>query len=99
MVQGGQGCISVTANVAPKLSADFQNACMKGDYVTALALQKRLMPLHDALFCEPSPAPVKFAASQLGLCTDEVRLPLVPATDAAREKVRAAMDAAGIGKS
>jgi len=99
MVQGGQGCISVTANVAPRLSAQFQNACMKGDYVSALALQKRLMPLHDALFCEPSPAPVKFAASQLGLCTDEVRLPLVPATETARAKVRAAMEAAGVTKS
>ena len=99
MVQGGQGCISVTANVAPKLSAQFQNACAKGDYVTALALQKRLMPLHDALFCEPSPAPVKFAVSQLGLCTDEVRLPLIPATETARAKVRAAMEAAGVTKS
>ena len=99
MVQGGQGCISVTANVAPRLSAQFQNACMKGDYVSALALQKRLMPLHDALFCEPSPAPVKFAASQLGLCTDEVRLPLVPATETARAKVRAAMEATGVTKS
>jgi 4-hydroxy-tetrahydrodipicolinate synthase len=99
MVQGGQGCISVTANVAPKLSAQFQNACMKGDYVSALALQKRLMPLHDALFCEPSPAPVKFAASQLGLCTDEVRLPLIPATETARAKVRAAMEAAGVTKA
>ena len=57
------------------------------------------MPLHDALFCEPSPAPVKYAASQLGLCTDEVRMPLLPATEAARAKVRAAMEAAGVTKA
>ncbi|MDE2493180.1 MAG: 4-hydroxy-tetrahydrodipicolinate synthase [Alphaproteobacteria bacterium] len=99
MVQGGQGCISVTANVAPKLCADFQNACLKHDYTTALALQTRLMPLHDAMFCEPSPAPVKFAVSQLGLCTDEVRMPLVSATDKARAVVRAAMEAAGVAKA
>ena len=98
MVSGGHGCISVTANVAPKLCAQFQEACMKGDYASALALQERLMPLHDAMFCEPSPAPVKYAASLLGLCSDEVRLPLVPATDAARAKVKAAMDAAGLPK-
>jgi len=96
MIQGGQGCISVTANVAPRLCADFQAACLKGDWTAALALQKRLMPLHDALFCEPSPAPVKYAALLLGLCTDEVRLPLVAASDAARAKVRAAMEAAGV---
>ena len=99
MVQGGQGCISVTANVAPKLCAEFQNACWKGDYAAALALQSRLMPLHDALFCEPSPAPVKYAVSQIGLCTDEVRMPLIAATDAARTKVRAAMEAAGVSKA
>lgn len=99
MVQGGQGCISVTANVAPKLCADFQNACLKHDYAAALALQTRLMPLHDAMFCEPSPAPVKFAVSQLGLCTDEVRMPLVSATDKARATVRAAMEAAGVVKA
>ncbi|MDE1938005.1 MAG: 4-hydroxy-tetrahydrodipicolinate synthase [Alphaproteobacteria bacterium] len=99
MVQGGQGCISVTANVAPKLCADFQNACLKHDYATALTLQARLMPLHDAMFCEPSPAPAKFAVSQLGLCTDEVRMPLVSATDKARATVRAAMEAAVVAKA
>ena len=98
MVQGGQGCISVTANVAPRLCAEFQNACLKGDYASALALHTRLMPLHDALFCEPSPAPVKYAVSQLDLCTDEVRLPLVATSDGARAKVRAAMQAAGVAK-
>ncbi len=98
-VSGGHGCISVTANVAPKLCAQFQELCMKGDFAAALPLQDRLMPLHDALFTEPSPAPVKYAASLLGLCTDEVRLPLVAATETARAKVRAALEAAGVSKS
>ncbi len=96
MVQGGHGCISVTANVAPRLCADFQEACLQSAYDTALALQEKLMPLHDAMFVEPSPAPVKYAGSLLGICTDEVRLPLVPATDAARAKVREAMQSAGL---
>jgi len=96
MVQGGHGCISVTANVAPKLCADFQNACRQGAWDTALVLQEKLMPLHDAMFLEPSPAPVKYAGSLLGLCTDEVRLPLVAVTDTAREKVRAAMSGVGL---
>jgi len=96
---GGHGCISVTANVAPRLCAQFQELCMKGDFASALALQQRLMVLHDALFCEPSPAPVKYAASLLGLCSDEVRLPLVSASETARAKVRAAMDAAGVAKT
>ena len=99
MVQGGQGCISVTANIAPRLCAEFQNACLKGDFASALSLHTRLMPLHDALFCEPSPAPVKYAASLLGLCTDEVRLPLVAASDGARAKLRAALEAAGVAKA
>ena len=96
MVQGGHGCISVTANVAPKLCADFQNACAQGAWDTALALQEQLMPLHDAMFVEPSPAPVKYAGSLLGICTDEVRLPLVAATDAAKAKIREAMASAGL---
>jgi len=96
MVQGGHGCISVTANVAPKLCADFQNACLQGAWDTALTLQEKLMPLHDAMFVEPSPAPVKYAGSLIGICTDEVRLPIVPATDAARAKVREAMSGVGL---
>ena len=96
MAHGGHGCISVTANIAPRLCADFQNACMKGDFQTALTLQDRLMPAHDAMFIEPSPAPVKFAASLLGICRDEVRLPLVPATEPARATIRAALASAGI---
>ena len=91
MAHGGHGCISVTANVAPKLCSEFQNACMQGAFDTALKIQDKLIALHDALFCEPSPGPVKFAASLLGICTDEVRLPMMPATDTARKRVKEAM--------
>ena len=94
MAHGGRGCISVTSNVAPKACAEFQNACQTGDYIRALKLQDRLMPLHDALFCEASPAPTKYAASLLGLCDDEVRLPIVALSESGRQTVRAAMDAA-----
>jgi len=93
---GGQGCISVTANIAPRLCAEFQAACAAGDYAKARDYQDRLTPLHDALFCETSPAPVKYAASLLGLCTPDVRLPLVEASDGARVQVKAAMQAAGL---
>ncbi|MCP5410764.1 MAG: 4-hydroxy-tetrahydrodipicolinate synthase [Alphaproteobacteria bacterium] len=96
MAHGGHGCISVTANVAPRLCGLFQEACMRGDFAAALELQDVLMPLHDAMFCEPSPAPVKYAASLLGLCSAEVRLPLVEASDAARERIRNAMAGAGL---
>jgi 4-hydroxy-tetrahydrodipicolinate synthase len=91
MAHGGHGCISVTANIAPRLCAEFQNACLAGDYARALELQDRLMPLHDALFCETSPAPVKYAAECLGLCKAEVRLPMVPASANARKAVDEAM--------
>jgi 4-hydroxy-tetrahydrodipicolinate synthase len=93
---GGQGCISVTANLAPRLCAEFQAACAAGDYAKARDYQDRLMPLHDALFCETSPAPVKYGASLLGLCSAEVRLPLVEASESARATVKAAMQAAGL---
>ncbi|HEY1613451.1 MAG TPA: 4-hydroxy-tetrahydrodipicolinate synthase [Rhizomicrobium sp.] len=96
MAHGGHGCISVTANVAPRLCAEFQEACMRGDFGLALSLQDRLMPLHDAMFCEASPAPVKYAASLLGLVGDEVRLPIVPASESAQMRIRAAMQAAGL---
>jgi 4-hydroxy-tetrahydrodipicolinate synthase len=95
MAHGGHGCISVTANVAPKLCAEFQDACLRGAYDRARELQDRLMPLHDAMFCEPSPAPVKYAASLLGYCTPEVRLPLVELSDACRVRVREAMQGVG----
>jgi len=93
---GGQGCISVAANLAPRACAEFQAACAAGDYAKARDYQDRLMPLHDALFCETSPAPVKYGASLLGLCSAEVRLPLVEASDNARSLMKAAMQAAGL---
>ena len=98
MAHGGRGCISVTANVAPRLCADFQNACLKGDFAAALAIQDRLMPLHDALFCEASPAPTKYAASLLGLCGPESRLPIMPLSEQGKQTVHAAMQSAGLLK-
>jgi 4-hydroxy-tetrahydrodipicolinate synthase len=91
MAHGGHGCISVTANVAPRLCAEFQNACLAGDYALALKLQDRLMPLHEALFVETNPTPVKYAAERLGLCRAEVRLPLAPIGEPARRAVEEAM--------
>ena len=96
MAHGGQGSISVTSNVAPRACADFQSACLSANYAKALQLQDRLMALHDALFCEASPAPTKFAASLLGLCGEEVRLPIVPLSSAGRDIVRRAMVEAGL---
>lgn len=93
---GGVGCISVASNVAPRLSADFQNALAKGDYKGALALQDRLMALHDVLFIETNPSPVKYAVSRLGLCTADTRLPLVPLTEATKKAVDAAMAKLGL---
>ena len=98
MAHGGRGCISVTSNVAPKACAEFQKACLSGNYGTALEYQDRLMPLHDGLFCEASPAPTKYAASLLGLCSDEVRLPIVGLSAKGRETVQGAMAAAGLLK-
>jgi 4-hydroxy-tetrahydrodipicolinate synthase len=95
-VHGGHGCISVTANVAPKLSAEFQDACLSGDYKTALTYQDRLMPLHRALFLEPNPTGVKYALSVLGKMSDEVRLPMVPVSEPVRTEIRAAMAHAGL---
>ncbi len=93
---GGVGCISVTANVAPRLCAQLQEATLTGDFKTALKLQDRLMPLHHALFVETSPGPIKYAVSLLGLCTPEARLPMVPVQDTTRKAVRDAMIHAGI---
>ncbi|MCC7250694.1 4-hydroxy-tetrahydrodipicolinate synthase [Hyphomicrobium sp.] len=93
---GGHGCISVASNVAPRLCSEFQNALMKGDFPAALKLQDRLLPLFDALFVETNPGPVKYAASRLGLCSAEMRLPLVPITDAARKVVDAALAKVGV---
>jgi 4-hydroxy-tetrahydrodipicolinate synthase len=93
---GGHGCISVTSNVAPRLCSEFQEACQKGDYASALKLQDKLAPLHLNLFVETSPAPVKYALSLLGKCTNTLRLPIVPASEKAQTAVRAAMVHAGL---
>lgn len=93
---GGRGCISVTANVAPKLCAELQDATLQGAYDTARAIDDKLSPLHKAMFCESSPAPAKYACSLLGLCTDEVRLPIITCSDAAKAQIRSAMTHAGL---
>jgi 4-hydroxy-tetrahydrodipicolinate synthase len=96
MAHGGQGCISVTSNVAPKLCAQMQEACLEGDFETALQIQDRLTPLHAALFAEPNPAGPKTALAMLGRISDEVRLPMLPASESARGLVREAMVHAGL---
>ena len=93
---GGTGCISVTANVAPRLCAQLQEATLAGDYAKALQLQDRLMPLHHALFVETSPGPIKYAVSLLGHCEAEARLPMVPVGEATKKTVRDAMVHAGL---
>lgn len=96
LAQGGTGCISVAANIAPALCAGLQNAWVDGDMETFSDIRDKLGPLGKGLFCESNPAPVKYGASKLGLCTDEVRLPLLPASAAARKIVDAAMEYAGL---
>ncbi|MEO1292449.1 MAG: 4-hydroxy-tetrahydrodipicolinate synthase [Pseudomonadota bacterium] len=93
---GGVGCISVTANVAPKLCAELQEATLRGDYVEARRIQHLLMPLHTAMFAEPSPGPAKYALSLLGRCENELRSPLLPVTEPCQAQVRAAMVHAGL---
>lgn len=93
---GGRGCISVTANVAPRLCAEFQEAMLAGDYAKALEYQDRLMPLHIAIFLEPGLAGVKYAMSKLGLCSEEVRLPITCVSDETRSKIDDAMRHAGL---
>jgi 4-hydroxy-tetrahydrodipicolinate synthase len=93
---GGVGCISVTANVAPRLLAQMQKAWREGRVGDATEIQDRLVPLHDALFAETSPAPVKYAASLLGHGTPRCRLPLAPIMDATKSRVREAMVSAGL---
>ncbi len=95
---GGIGCISVTSNIAPRLCSDFQAACLAGNWKKALELQDRLMPLHDSMFCETNPGPVKYAASRLGICEPECRLPIAPLTDASRKHVDAMLAAVGLTK-
>ena len=94
--QGGVGCISVTANIAPKLCASLHDTWFKGDVKKALAIHDKLMPLHLAMFCETSPGPVKYAASLLGYCRPELRLPLVEPTDASKAYIRTVMESLGI---
>jgi 4-hydroxy-tetrahydrodipicolinate synthase len=93
---GGNGCISVTSNVAPRLAAQFQNACQQGNFAQALELHNRLAPLHKALFLEPNPQGVKYAAWRLGLARNELRLPLVPAANETREAIDSALAHAGL---
>ncbi|MGJ8626210.1 MAG: 4-hydroxy-tetrahydrodipicolinate synthase [Sulfitobacter sp.] len=94
--QGGVGCISVTANVAPRLLAEMQAACAAGDYTAALNIQDRLMPLHRAIFTEPGLVGVKYAMSRLDLCSDEVRLPLTGLLDDTKALIDAGLRHAGL---
>ncbi len=93
---GGHGCISVTANVAPKMCADMHEAWRAGDLKTVMELQDRLMPVHLALFCETSPGPVKFAASLIGKCSAETRLPICEIAESSKEQVKNALKGAGL---
>ncbi|WP_416068743.1 4-hydroxy-tetrahydrodipicolinate synthase (plasmid) [Rhizobium sp. ZK1] len=96
MAQGGHGCISVTANIAPRLCAEFQRACLGGDFTSALEIQDRLMPLHRALFLETNPAGPKYALERLGRIRGDLRLPLVPVSSSVREQIDRAMLHAGV---
>ena len=96
LAQGGHGCISVTANVAPKLLAEMHGAWRAGDFPSVQKINDRLLPVHDAMFVETSPAPVKYAASLLGLCAPDLRLPMVPPSDAAKTRIRQALEKAGL---
>ena len=94
--QGGHGCISVTSNIAPGPCAELQDAWQAGDLAKVAEINERLLPVHDAMFCEASPGPVKFAAELLGLCAGELRLPLVEITEASKQKVKDALSGAGL---
>jgi len=96
MAHGGHGCISVTSNVAPKLCADMQDACLRGDFLAALKGQDQLTPLHAALFIEPNPAGPKYALSLLGKINNDIRLPMMPASPSAQTAIRSAMVHAGL---
>ncbi len=95
-VCGGHGCISVTSNIAPKLCSQLQEACMSGDYKTALIIQDKLTAVQGAMFVESNPGPVKYAAAQLGICSSEVRLPLIEISESTRQSVDAAIDELGL---
>ncbi|RAK22894.1 4-hydroxy-tetrahydrodipicolinate synthase [Salipiger aestuarii] len=94
--QGGIGCISVTANVAPALSAQLQEATLAGDYARALEIQDKLMPLHQAIFAEPGVSGAKYAMSKLGLCENDVRLPLLPVSEPVAARLDGALRHAGL---
>ncbi len=96
LAQGGHGCISVSSNIAPSLCAQLHNAWRAGELAKVFALRDRLMPLHDALFCETSPGPVKYAAALLGLCADETRLPLWEITESSQRRVRETLSGLGL---
>lgn len=96
MAHGGHGCISVASNVAPALCSEFQEACLAKDFGKALELQDKLYPLQTALFADPNPAPSKYALSLLDICGEDMRLPMVPASEATKAAVRSAMEHAGI---
>jgi 4-hydroxy-tetrahydrodipicolinate synthase len=96
MAHGGHGCISVTSNVAPKLCSQMQEACLAGNFAAALKLQDQLTPLHAALFVEPNPAGPKYALTVLGKITNELRLPMLPASETAQAAIKAAMRHAGL---
>jgi 4-hydroxy-tetrahydrodipicolinate synthase len=93
---GGNGVISVTSNISPKMVSDLQRASMKGDYKTALEIQDTLTALHDVMFCETNPIPVKYAASLMGLCSAETRLPLITPSASAKEKIEREMKKLGL---
>ena len=93
LAQGGHGCISVTANIAPRACAEFYAAWMSGNTAKALELHTRLMPLHDVLFCESSPIPAKYAAYLLGKCSSEMRLPLCQPTVASKQRIETTLRA------
>ena len=93
---GGVGCISVTANIAAKLCAEFQETMLAGDYATALLLLDRLMPLHEAVFTEPGLVGAKYGMSLLGLCSEEVRSPLTPLSEETKAAIKSGMQFAGL---
>jgi 4-hydroxy-tetrahydrodipicolinate synthase len=96
LAQGGHGCISVTANIAPRLLSDMHGAWRRGDIKTAMTINERLTPLHEALFCEASPGPVKHAAGLLGHCQSDLRLPLCEIAETSKQKVQRALASAGL---
>jgi 4-hydroxy-tetrahydrodipicolinate synthase len=96
LAAGGHGCISVTANIAPNLLSKMHNAWRQDDISTAQVINKKIMPLHDALFCETSPGPLKYAASLLGICSSEARLPIVEIEKKSKESVKSALIKTGL---